>query len=153
MTSPTTSAPSILDHPLHWRWALPGVLLLESLAQLSGYLLGDTEAREGRRVLAIMSMVEKAKFRKMVRPGDQVKLKTTITARHPDAATVEAKATVDGEAVCDAKLLFTYWQPTDPGQLQDLGIRQRNLLTLCSFCTEGTPPKLGDAHLMAGATG
>lgn len=127
---------------------MPGVLLLESLAQLSGYLLGDTEARAGRRVLAIMSMVERAKFRKMVRPGDQVRLAVSISARHADAATVEAKATVEGEAVCDARILFTYWEPTDPGQVRDLEIRQRNLLTLCQFCQVGEPPRSGDAHLM-----
>jgi len=126
---------------------MPGVLLLESLAQLSGYLLGDTEARAGRRVLAIMSMVEKAKFRKMVRPGDQVRLYSTITSRHHDAATVTVKATVDGEAVCDAKILFTYWEPSEPGRLEDLEIRQRNLLTLCEFCTVGDPPKRGDSHV------
>ncbi|MDB5099538.1 MAG: hydroxymyristoyl-ACP dehydratase [Cyanobacteria bacterium RYN_339] len=126
---------------------MPGVLILEALAQLSGYLLGDTEAREGRRVLAIMSMVEKAKFRKMVRPGDQVRLTSVITSRHPDAATVDCKAEVDGEAVCNAKILFTYWQPTDGGQLKDLEIRQRNLLTLCQFCQVGDPPRPGDRHL------
>lgn len=126
---------------------MPGVLLLEALAQLSGYLLGDTEAREGRRVLAIMSMVEKAKFRKMVRPGDQVRLSSTILNRHPDAATVDCKAEVDGEPVCSAKILFTYWEPTDVGQLKDLEIRQRNLLTLCQFCQVGDPPRPGDRHL------
>lgn len=128
---------------------MPGVLLLESLAQLSGYLLGDTEAREGKHVLAIMSMVEKAKFRKMVRPGDQVWLETQITRRDPDMATVTARATVDDQVVCDAKLLFTYWTPDDPGMRQDLAIRQRNLMALCRHCTEGTPPRPDDAHVVA----
>lgn len=126
---------------------MPGVLLLESLAQLSGYLLGDTEAREGRRILAIMSMVEKAKFRKMVRPGDQVRLFTTISRRTPEAAHVEAKALVDGEVVCDARLLFTYWAPEDPGMIRDLEIRHQNLLTLCQFCEVGDPPRRTHTHV------
>lgn len=131
---------------------MPGVLLLESLAQLSGYLLGDTEARAGRRILAIMSMVEKAKFRKMVRPGDQVRLHATIASRGEDAAKVDVKATVDGEAVCDARILFTYWTPEDPGMLRDLEIRHQNLLALCRYCTEGDPPRPGQGHVLAGAT-
>jgi len=83
----------------------------------------------------------------MVRPGDQVRLTSVITARHADAATVDCKAEVDGEAVCNAKILFTYWEPTDGGQLKDLEIRQRNLLTLCQFCQVGDPPRPGDRHL------
>lgn len=132
---------------------MPGVLLLESLAQLSGYLLGDTEARHGRRVLAIMSMVEKAKFRKMVRPGDQVRLFTTIASRGEDAAKCDVKAVVDGETVCDARILFTYWSPDDPGMLRDLEIRHQNLIGLCRDCRDGDPPRAGQAHVMAaGAT-
>ncbi len=129
---------------------MPGVLLLESLAQLSGYLLGDTEAREGRRILAIMSMVEKAKFRKMVRPGDQVWLHATIANRGPDAAKVDVKALVDGEPVCDARILFTYWTPEDGGMQRDLEVRHQNLLSLCRYCVEGDPPKAGQDHVLAG---
>lgn len=126
---------------------MPGVLLIESLAQLSGYLLGDTEAREGRKILAIMSMIERAKFRRMVRPGDQVRLTAKISSRREDSAHVDVSAKVDGMAVCDARLLFTYWEPKDAGQLRDLQIRHENLLTLCQFCEVGDPPRRGDAHI------
>jgi 3-hydroxyacyl-[acyl-carrier-protein] dehydratase len=131
---------------------MPGVLLLESLAQLSGYLLGDTEAREGRKILAIMSMVEKAKFRKMVRPGDQVRLSATILSRGEDAAKVEVRAAVDGETVCDARIMFTYWTPDDAGMLRDLEIRHQNLIGLCRHCSDGDPPRAGQAHVMAAGT-
>lgn len=126
---------------------MPGVLLIESLAQLSGYLLGDTEAREGRKVLAILSMVERAKFRRMVRPGDQVRLHATIVSRREDSAAVDVSAKVEGKTVCDARLVFTYWEPTEPGRLRDLQIRQGNLLTLCEFCEVGEPPRRDDAHV------
>ena len=96
-----------------------------------------------------MSMVEKAKFRKMVRPGDQVRLSATILSRGEDAAKVDVKAAVDGETVCDARILFTYWTPDDPGMLRDLAIRHQNLIGLCRDCREGDPPRADQAHVMA----
>lgn len=51
MTSPTTSAHSILDHPLHWRWALPGVLLLALFPLVAQATGGDFYITLASRIL------------------------------------------------------------------------------------------------------
>jgi 3-hydroxymyristoyl/3-hydroxydecanoyl-(acyl carrier protein) dehydratase/protein-S-isoprenylcysteine O-methyltransferase Ste14 len=50
---------------------MPGVLIVEGMAQLSGLLLEESMKRSGRKVKALMSMMEKAKFRYPVYPGSQ----------------------------------------------------------------------------------
>ena len=96
---------------------MPGVLLLESLAQLGGLLaecsakLRDAEPgaepREGVRVRrAILAQIDKAKFERMVVPGDRVELCAHMEQAMEGAARVRAEATVEGERAARAVLTF-----------------------------------------------
>src|SRR5205823_2555723 len=76
---------------------MPGTLILEGLAQLSGYLLSVTRnPAEPHLEKALLSMVEKAKFRQIVRPGDQLVMESKVLSIHEDSGKVECTAAVQG---------------------------------------------------------
>jgi 3-hydroxyacyl-[acyl-carrier-protein] dehydratase len=104
---------------------LPGVLLLEGMAQLGGFLAEcsaihrtRTESGASNRASApqpavdltvkraILAQVEKAKFEKMVVPGDRVEYVVSLVQSMESAARVLAEATVGAEPVARATLTF-----------------------------------------------
>ncbi|MBI4864229.1 MAG: 3-hydroxyacyl-ACP dehydratase FabZ [Candidatus Riflebacteria bacterium] len=88
---------------------MPGTLILEGLAQLSGYLLARTASPDApHKHKAVLSMVEKAKFRQVVRPGDQLKFEARLVTIRDDSGKVDASATVEGEVVVSAQLVFYF---------------------------------------------
>lgn len=88
---------------------MPGTMILEGMAQLSGYLLSITRNPDApHKEKALLSMVEKAKFRQIVRPGDQLVLESKLLSFHEESAKVECVASVDGTAVVDARLMFYF---------------------------------------------
>ncbi len=94
---------------------MPGVLLLEGLAQLSGLLIEEGLRRdEGRRVKALMSMVEKAKFRRPVSPGDCLTYQAEVASVNERGARAEVRALRGSELVAECSLIFTFHQFDDP---------------------------------------
>ncbi len=88
---------------------MPGVLMLEGMAQLAGLLLEETARRDyGRRIKALMSIVEKAKFRSPVYPGDRLEYQAEITSVHELGGSVEARALCDGERRAECRLVFSF---------------------------------------------
>lgn len=88
---------------------VPGVLLLEALAQLSGKLVGFTVRRErGDWPFPILSMMERVKFRRFVRPGERVELHTQIRDLREEMAAVRVRARVGGRVTTQADQLFVY---------------------------------------------
>lgn len=92
---------------------MPGVLLIESLAQLGGLLAecsakkSDEAPRDGLRVRrAILAQIEKARFERMVVPGDRVELSAHLEQAMEGAARVRAEASVEGERAARAVLTF-----------------------------------------------
>lgn len=86
---------------------LPGALLVESMAQLGGVLVEEAMRERGRSDLhALLTTIEKAKFRKMVKPGDRVELEADTQAASEDGGRVQAIARVDGEIVAEAGLTY-----------------------------------------------
>lgn len=77
---------------------LPGVIILESLAQVGGMLAQEP----GMRLLG----VDKAKLRRAVVPGDRLELEAELLQRYGKAIKVRASASVAGERVADAELLL-----------------------------------------------
>jgi 3-hydroxyacyl-[acyl-carrier-protein] dehydratase len=73
---------------------VPGVILCESAMQAGAILLAKLMAGEGVPVVARMNEV---KFKKMVRPGDTIKLEVTLTERVSEAYFLSAKVTCDGK--------------------------------------------------------
>jgi len=83
---------------------MPGVLQLEAMAQTGGVLLLRLLPEHQRGLTYFMS-INKAKFRKIVKPGDQLRIEVEITSRRSKAAKFAAKMLVDGDVVSQAELM------------------------------------------------
>ncbi len=83
---------------------MPGVLIVEAMAQVAGVLvLSSMEDRENKLVL--LASVEQAKFRRPVRPGDQLRIEMKVSKRKASVAKMYGTATVDGLVVAEAEVL------------------------------------------------
>jgi beta-hydroxyacyl-ACP dehydratase FabZ len=82
---------------------MPGVLILEALAQCGGVLAFKSSPPTGRPVVYLTG-VDGAKFRKPVVPGDQLRLELEVTKRRPPFWKMHGKAYVDDDLVCEAQL-------------------------------------------------
>ncbi len=82
---------------------MPGVLIIEALAQAGGLLLlyGMTEQERG---LFYLTGVERARFRRPVVPGDQLRLEVTVDRARSDYARLTGKALVDGQLAAEATI-------------------------------------------------
>jgi 3-hydroxyacyl-[acyl-carrier-protein] dehydratase len=86
------------------RPTLPGVLMVESLAQLGGIALLADERFAGR--LPLFGGIDKARFRRQVHPGEVLELEVSLGRVSSRAGTGQGVATVDGERACEAGLMF-----------------------------------------------
>ena len=86
---------------------VPGVLVLESLAQLGGRLV-EASVREasGRRVLPMLAKFERAKLVRQVRPGDRLDLSVEIVAIGDAAARATGTARVGGKKAATADIMY-----------------------------------------------
>ena len=82
----------------------PGVLLLESLAQVGGVAVLADERYAGR--LPLFGGVENARFRRQVLPGDTVTLETDMTKLSARGGKGHGRATVNGQLSVEADLFF-----------------------------------------------
>jgi 3-hydroxyacyl-[acyl-carrier-protein] dehydratase len=86
------------------RPTLPGVLMVESLAQLGGIaVLADTRF-SGR--LPLFGGIDKARFRRQVSPGEVLDLEVHLGRLSARAGTGHGRATVEGTLACEVDLLF-----------------------------------------------
>jgi UDP-3-O-[3-hydroxymyristoyl] N-acetylglucosamine deacetylase/3-hydroxyacyl-[acyl-carrier-protein] dehydratase len=91
---------------------MPGVLQLEAMAQAAGILMLRRTADAPKN--AYFMSADKVKFRKPVRPGDQLIITARLTkARGDKLAMAEAECTVDGQVVSSAELLFTLFEASE----------------------------------------
>ena len=86
------------------RPTLPGVLMLEALAQAGAIAALRDERFAGK--LLLFGGVDKARFRRQVLPGDTLSLETTMGRLSARAGKGSGVASVDGEVACEAELLF-----------------------------------------------
>ncbi len=77
---------------------MPGVLICEALAQAGVFLVSDTPD-SGK--VPILTGIDEAKFRKQVRPGDQLRLEVTLERLRRGFGRYRARATVDGELAAE----------------------------------------------------
>lgn len=97
---------------------MPGALIVEALAQLGGALAEAAMRERGRTDLhALLMMIQRAKFRRLARPGDRLELEAIRVTCSEDGAQVRATATADGARVAEAELGFAFAQITDERQL------------------------------------
>lgn len=83
---------------------LPGIYLLEGMAQTAGLLL---ERTTGGRRLALLVSMDRARFPGFARPGDSVQFDVTVESLHEEACRVRASAKVGDRTVGSAHLSFT----------------------------------------------
>jgi len=95
---------------------MPGVLIIEGMAQLSGLLLEETMKQRNIKIKALMSMVEKAKFRQPVYPGCQLRYTCSISQVNELGARIAALACVDEVPVAECTLLFSFHAFGNPTQ-------------------------------------
>ncbi len=83
---------------------MPGVLIIESMAQTGGLLL-LTEVPDRERKLLYFVAVDGARFRRPVVPGDQLRVEMKVISWRGDFCKLEGQATVDGKLAAEATLM------------------------------------------------
>ena len=83
---------------------MPGVLLVEALAQVGAVAILSLEENKGK--IAFFGVIKNCRFRGKVVPGDKVRLETRIISRKGPIGVGEAVASVDGKTVVKAELTF-----------------------------------------------
>jgi len=83
---------------------MPGVLIIEAIAQAGGFLLlSHIENREDK--LVFFAGIDNARFRKPVKPGDQLEIEAVLTRRRGSIVKFRGVARVDGQVVAEAELM------------------------------------------------
>src|SRR5579862_81862 len=83
---------------------MPGVLILEAMAQVAGVLVLNS-IPDRHKKLVLLATVEQAKFRKPVRPGDQLRIEMKVAKRKTTLAKMFGTASVNGAVVAEAEML------------------------------------------------
>jgi 3-hydroxyacyl-[acyl-carrier-protein] dehydratase len=83
---------------------MPGVLLVEAMAQIGGLAMLAAEDMKGK--VPYFTGIDSVRFRKPVVPGDQVRIVAEIVKSRRTIAKCEAKAYVETELVVEAELMF-----------------------------------------------
>ncbi len=83
---------------------MPGVLMVEALAQVAGIACSGLEGNEGK--LGVFTGIDNCKFRRQVVPGDVLRLEVKILAFRRGIAKAEARALVEDELACAANITF-----------------------------------------------
>ena len=87
------------DYPV-----MPGVLIVEALAQTGAVAMLSLEENQGK--LAFFAGIDKLRFKRQVRPGDILRLEVEITKSRAGVGFGSAKASVGDELVCSGELMF-----------------------------------------------
>ncbi|MDJ0817413.1 MAG: 3-hydroxyacyl-ACP dehydratase FabZ [Desulfobacterales bacterium] len=87
---------------------MPGVLIIEAMAQAGGILAYQTAPAEKRNRLIYFMGMDKVRFRKMVVPGDQIIFEAKIIKFRTKVAKMSGTATVDDQLVAEAELMASF---------------------------------------------
>src|ERR1700732_4553450 len=87
------------DYPV-----MPGVLIVEALAQVGAVAVLIKEENRGR--LAFFAGIDSCRFKRQVKPGDQLRLEVEMVRLRGPIGKGKAVATVDGEIACEAEITF-----------------------------------------------
>lgn len=85
---------------------MPGVLIVEALAQVSAVVMLTKEGNHGR--LGLLVGIDKCRFKQQVKPGEQLRLEIEITRLKGPIGKGKGIATVDGELVCETEITFAF---------------------------------------------
>ena len=87
---------------------MPGVLILEALAQVGAVALLSLPENRGK--IALFGGVKNARFKRKVTPGDVLEMTCTLVRRRGPVGIGSCEATVNGEVACTAELIFAVQQ-------------------------------------------
>ena len=87
------------DYPV-----MPGVLIVEALAQVGAVAMLKKEENQGK--LALFAGIDKCRFKRQVKPGDQLRLEVEILRLRGPIGKGKGVATVNGEVACEAEIMF-----------------------------------------------
>jgi 3-hydroxyacyl-[acyl-carrier-protein] dehydratase len=87
------------DYPV-----MPGVLIVEAMAQVAGILVLK-QLPDRHKKLVLLATIEQAKFRRPVRPGDQLRIEMKVVKKKATMAKMNGIATVDGVVVAEAEVM------------------------------------------------
>ena len=97
------------------RPVMPGVLMLEALAQAAAILSFDSaDAEPGDDTVVYFAGIDNARFKRPVGPGDQLVLEAVIERQKAGVFRYKTRATVDGHLVCEADLMCTMRKIVEP---------------------------------------
>jgi len=82
---------------------MPGVLVVEAMAQAGGIIM-MAEMPDRHEKLVVFTGIERAKFRRPVTPGDQLRIEVEVLSFRPRNGKIEGKAFVEGKLACEAIL-------------------------------------------------
>ncbi len=88
------------------RPVMPGVLMVEAMAQTAGVVILTNEEHHGK--VAFFLSADNVKFRKVVVPGDQLIIEVEVVRDRPKTAQVRAVTKVDGEVAAQAEMVFSF---------------------------------------------
>ncbi|MGI6357115.1 MAG: 3-hydroxyacyl-ACP dehydratase FabZ [Bacillota bacterium] len=83
---------------------MPGVLIVEALAQVGAVALLSLPENRGK--IGLFAGIDKLRFRRQVKPGDQLKLRVEITYQRGPIGKGKAVATVEGQVAASGELMF-----------------------------------------------
>ena len=89
---------------------MPGVLIVEALAQAASILMTDGEESD---LIPLFMGIDRARFRRQVVPGDQLQLEVELTQKRRNVVKGLGKATVDCEAAAEAELMAMFVKAED----------------------------------------
>jgi len=88
------------------RPVMPGVLIIEAMAQATGILAFLTVgAKPDDNTLYVFAGIDKARFKRPVEPGDQIQIEANLVKRRSSIWKFEARASVNGQLVASAELM------------------------------------------------
>ena len=93
------------------RPTLPGVLMVEAMAQLGGVAL--LSSPDHRALLPLFGGIDRARFRRVVRPGDTLDMEVVLDHIGSSMGKATGRAWVDGSLACEARMLFVI-TPSEP---------------------------------------
>jgi 3-hydroxyacyl-[acyl-carrier-protein] dehydratase len=85
---------------------VPGVLIIEALAQAAGVLAYESATAEERMWILYLVGIEETRFKQIVRPGDQLTLRVELVKRRRNLWRFTGVAEVDGKAVAETEILM-----------------------------------------------
>lgn len=95
---------------------MPGVLIIESMAQVGGFLMFKTLPDRHRKLVYFMG-IEKCRFRKPVVPGDQLRVEMDVIRVKTRVGRLAGRAFVQGRLVAQAEVMFSLVdRPDEPGE-------------------------------------